>query len=159
MNAKELIGLLNPKIQGWANHHRHVCATATFNYVDNAIYKAIWRWTFRHHSGKGRRWIRQKYFYQDKDRNWVFRAMIEKRGITVPLDLVKAAKTAIKRHIKIRAEATPFNPAYHCYLDKRISEREKGKKSRNKPRWWLCWWELLEPKNRTEKAGSLAWAL
>ncbi len=160
MKTEDLIGFLNPKIRGWANFHRHVCSTATFAYVDKAIFEAIWRWALYRHSNKGRRWIRQTYFRKDNDRDWVFSTRIKKPGETVLLDLARTARTTIKRHIKIRAEATPFDPAYQEYLSKRISEQEDAKKSRSRPRWWLCWWEeLYKPRKRREKFGSLAVAL
>jgi len=151
VTTEELIYILNPKIRGWVNHYRHVCSKKTFSYVDYRIFEAIWRWAVRRHKNprKGKQWIRRKYFHSNKNRHWVFSAVIKKKGLKTTCELVTASQTPIKRHIKIRAAATPFDPAYHEYLGKRISERENAKKSRKKPMWWLCWWDLLEPQNRT----------
>lgn len=51
----DLIAMLNPIIQGWANYHRHVAAKATFRKMDSEIWRALWRWATRRHPGKGRR--------------------------------------------------------------------------------------------------------
>jgi len=42
--AGNLIAQLNPKIRGWANYHRHVVSSETFNKVDHAIFLALWQW-------------------------------------------------------------------------------------------------------------------
>lgn len=120
--TEELIRLLNPKIRGWANYHQHVCAKRTFNYVDNAIFWTLWRWCKRRHPNKGKRWVKSKYFRKDKLRDWIFTTKVkDNSGKTHYLDLLCASKTPIKRHIKLKAEATPFDPAYQGYLDRRLA--------------------------------------
>ena len=37
MSAADLIDLLNPKIRGWANYHRHVVSSRTFSSVDQHL--------------------------------------------------------------------------------------------------------------------------
>jgi RNA-directed DNA polymerase len=44
-----------------------------------------------------------------------------------PLSLIQIAQTPIKRHVKIRSEATPYDPQYQSYL----AERKPKKESRN----------------------------
>ena len=145
--TEDLIHKLNPKIQGWANYYRHVCAKEAFSYIDHEIFNSIWRWAVRRHPHKGARWIKNRYFRRETLRNWIFSTPIkDSLGNKRHLDLVETSKTAIKRHIKIRAEATPYDPAYHEYLSKRIFERESAKKSNKRPIWWLCWWNFLTPK-------------
>ncbi len=118
---EDLIRQLNPKVRGWANYYRHVCSKRIFNYVDNAIFWALWRWCKRRHPKKGVRWIKDKYFHKDKLRNWVFSAKIQdKDGNKSYLNLIKAADTPIRRHVKIRAEVTPYNPIYREYLNERL---------------------------------------
>ena len=42
MSAADLIDLLNPKIRGWANYHRHVVSSRIFSSVDHSIfYKSV----------------------------------------------------------------------------------------------------------------------
>jgi RNA-directed DNA polymerase len=120
VKVEELIQILNPKIRGWVNYYRHVCAKKTFSYVDNAIFWALWRWCKRRHPKKGRRWIKNRYFRSDKLRNWVFSTEIKgKDNKKFYLNLIQADKTPIRRHIKIKADATPYDPIYQEYLDKR----------------------------------------
>jgi RNA-directed DNA polymerase len=70
--AGHLIAQLNPVIRGWARYHRHVVSKDTFSSVDDAIFRALWRWAKRRHPKKGARWVRQKYFRRSGDRHWVF---------------------------------------------------------------------------------------
>jgi RNA-directed DNA polymerase len=119
--TENLIHLLNPKIRGWANYHRYSCAKKTFSYVDYCIYKALWRWISRRHPGKGAKWRRQKYFRNHKSRNWIFTARISKGdGERAHIDLLSASSITIRRHIKIRANATPFDPDYTEYFERRL---------------------------------------
>ena len=156
--TEDLIRQLNSKIQGWANYYRHVCAKKTFAYVDHNIFKALWRWAVRRHPNKSAKWVKNRYFRQEELRNWMFSTKSrDKHGNKQYLDLIEASKTVIKRHIKICAKATPYDPACHEYLSKRTS-RESAKKSNKRATWWLCWWELFSPK-RTAKTGSPTAAL
>ena len=44
MYAADLIDLLNPKIRGWANYHRHVVSSRIFSSVDRSIFYNLWQW-------------------------------------------------------------------------------------------------------------------
>lgn len=134
-----LIRLLNQKIRGWANYHRNVCAKQAFNKVDNAIFIALWSWAKRRHSNKGIHWIKAKYFRSIEQRNWMFHTKVkDKFGKTKFLDLIETSYIPIKRHIKFKAAATPYDPIYHGYLDMRL--RIEGRT----PNWWLVWWDSLK---------------
>jgi len=133
VKTEYLIHLLNPMIRGWTNYHCHVCSKATFSYVDSKIFQVIWRWCVRRHPNKGVRWVKDKYFRSNKLRNWIFSEKIkDKHGKSVFIDLIKAAKTVIKRHIKIRSAATPYDPDFKEYFEKRIENRKEIEKYLNK---------------------------
>jgi RNA-directed DNA polymerase len=118
--TENLIQQLNIKLRGWANYYRHVVAKETFGHVDNAIFKAILRWINRRHPLKSNKWKRKKYFRSDGLRRWIFSAPAKDQdGQKFFLDLFKAGKIPIRRHIKIRAEATPYNPSFKEYFLKR----------------------------------------
>lgn len=128
--TENLIYLLNPKIRGWTNHFRHSCAKETFSYVDCQIYKALWRWACRRHAGKSASWIKRKYYRSQGLRNWIFFSKSEKRSNeSTYVDLFTASSVAIKRHIKIRAEATPYDPRFIEYFKKRSRNGLKKKQS------------------------------
>ena len=108
-----VIWQLNAKIRGWANYHRHAIAKKTFGYVDYQIFLALWSWAKRRHPNKGARWIRRRYFRSKGLRNWVFSVSThDKEGNVSHLDLFPAANIKITRHVKIRAAATPYDPAF-----------------------------------------------
>lgn len=118
--TENLIHLLNPKIRGWANHFRHSCAKKTFSYIDHCVYRMLWNWCRRRHSGKYAAWIKKKYFRSQGLRNWIFFAKTSKDdGTDKYIDLFKASSVGIKRHIKIKAVATPYDPLFTGYFNKR----------------------------------------
>src|SRR5947208_5206918 len=125
--AYGLIALLNPKIQGWANYHRHGASSKTFVRVDWAIEKALWQWAKRRHPKKGTHWIQKRYFCQIGSKNWCFFGTAKsKDGQTVQKVLCTAASTPIVRHTKIKGACNPYDPAWTPYL----SERQEAKMKR-----------------------------
>lgn len=109
-STEVLIRQLNARIRGWANYYRHVVSKNTFDLVDHRIFEAIWRWTMRRHTGKGKRWLRKKYFRSEGLRHWIFSTKVkDETGDSQYLDLFRASSVAIKRHIKIRAKANPLD--------------------------------------------------
>lgn len=117
MTHGDLIERLNPVIRGWAAYHRNQVASDAFKRVDHAIWEILWRWACRRHHHKPRQWVKDKYFPREGTRNWVFRAvMTDDAGQTKVVRLFHAADLAIRRHVKIRADANPFDPIWDSYL-------------------------------------------
>ena len=128
-----LIAQLNPMIRGWANYHRHAASKQTFVKVDHAIFQMLWRWACRRHPNKGSRWVKTKYFHSIDQRNWVFSGKLsDSKGKSYPVRLVKAADVAIKRHVKIKGEANPYDPAWEQYFEHRsgvkMADNLKGRR-------------------------------
>jgi len=118
--AADLIRQLNPKIRGWANYHRHTMNKSTFARVDHEIFSSLWRWARRRHLRKPARWRKQKYFAQHGDQHWsFFGEMWDGEGQPSKIWLLRASSTPIKRHIKIRTDANPYDPAYETYFEER----------------------------------------
>jgi RNA-directed DNA polymerase len=118
--AGHLITMLNPIIRGWANYHCHVVSSEIFHAVDNAIFKALWRWVKRRHPNKGKKWIKKKYFKTIENRNWVFFGLFtDKQGIR-EVQLLSTSSIKIKRHHKILNEANPYDPRWEEYFEKRL---------------------------------------
>lgn len=121
---ENLIGVLNPVIRGWANYHRHIVASRTFADVDYAIWWALWRWARRRHPRKGARWVRSHYFRSIGAENGVFCATVRKpQGSQVVIRLFKASHLRIVRHVKVRWDANPFDPACDEYYEQRKRAR------------------------------------
>lgn len=151
--TEDLIHNLNQKIRGWSNYYRHVCSKRTFNYVDSQIFQSIWRWATRRHPEKGKQWIKTKYFRHSGNKRWEFSTVItNKSGNRTEVKLLSASSTPIKRHVKIKAESTPYDSAYHTYLGERLQKRLRERQNPTRPKWWLLWRMLLNIKDT--KAGS-----
>ena len=117
--AENLIRLLNPIIRGWTQYHRHVVSKAVFSAIDHFIFKILWRWAKRRHPNKSAHWVKDKYFRAHKERNWIFFGEGNSSSKWEAW-LYTAARTSIRRHVKIRGEANPYDPAWEMYFEKRL---------------------------------------
>jgi len=117
VKQSRLISLLNPVIRGWVNYHKADVAKVIFGSVDFEIWKCLWQWARRRHPNKGVKWIKNKYFVRQGARDWVFACHEEATGKE---RLFIAKETPIRRHVKIKAEANPFDPAWEEYFEARI---------------------------------------
>jgi RNA-directed DNA polymerase len=129
VSAVTLIEILNPKIRGWANYYRHVVSKRTFGYVDSQIFASIWQWCKRKHPKKNQHWIKAKYFDSIGNQNWVFHARYKNddQG-RKRVNLIKAELTPIVRHVKIKADATPYTEEYQEYFKQRLAKAKESKK-------------------------------
>ena len=119
--AGNLILQLNPIIKGWVNYHQHVCSKRTFSFIDHAIFKALWQWAVRRHGNKGLRWIKDKYFKVVGRQKWVFTGEFRSEGGKPKIiRLASAARTPIRRHVKIRGDANPYDPTWEMYFEHRL---------------------------------------
>jgi RNA-directed DNA polymerase len=117
--AGDLIAYLNPVIRGWANYHRHVVSSKTFSKVDAEIFKALWRWARRRHLRKGAKWVRSKYFGTPRGRTWTFQGEAYIRGERRTARLFYAGDVEIRRHVKVKGEANPYDPTWGSYFERR----------------------------------------
>jgi RNA-directed DNA polymerase len=116
-SAADLIDELNPKIRGWANYHRHVVSKRTFDRADHEIFSSLWRWARRRHPKKSPHWLKQKYFGLRQGRDWsFFGETCDDEGQPNKVWLYYAKSTPIQRHVKVKGEANPYDPAYETYF-------------------------------------------
>jgi RNA-directed DNA polymerase len=115
--TENVISLLNPVITGWANYHKGAVAKEVFSYIDSQVWKKIWKWAIRRHPNKGRKWIKEKYFKTIGNQNWNFFGNFE-GGQSIILE--NMSSVAIVRHVKIQADANPYDPKYEQYFEKRL---------------------------------------
>ena len=116
LSQQELIGKLNPIIQGWGNYYSHVVSKEVFYRCDQVLINQIKRWAYRKNTDKSREWIWNKYFIRDGSRNWIFGFEYVCGGIKDKFTLRKLADIPIRRHIKVKCEANPFAPSWNGYL-------------------------------------------
>jgi RNA-directed DNA polymerase len=114
-----LISRINSKIRGWANYYRSCVAKECFNYIDTVVFNTLWRRLKRKHSNKNITWIREKYFTRIGSRDWCFFCEVKTKKGHKLLTLIKAARIKIKRHLKIKGKATPYDEDYASYFSKR----------------------------------------
>ena len=123
VKTETLIYLLNPKIRRWANYFRHVVSSKVFSYFDDQIFRALFNWAKRRHPNKGIQWVEDKYYRSEGSRNWIFSEEVNKTSGKVKyVDLFKASQVKITRHVKIQADATPFDSDFFDYFIKRVKK-------------------------------------
>lgn len=125
LNQEELIKKLNPVLRGWANYHRHSICSDSFAQLDSHVWNRVFRWARRRHPNKTGQWIANRYFIHLPKQSWIFQDKASgKRLIRV------AAAIKCKRHIKIKAEANPFDEAWEDYFlqrqQRKALEKTKG---------------------------------
>jgi RNA-directed DNA polymerase len=122
LTAGQLIEQLHPKILGWALYHRHASSAHTLARVDDVIFRKLWRWARRRHRRKPKAWIAARYFTQPGDDRWRFRGTIwDEDGGKHTVFLRHARSTSIRRHVKIRGDANPYDPAWELYFEERVA--------------------------------------
>ena len=134
-----LISQLNRLLRGWAQYHRHVVSKETFAAVDAAVFKAVWQWAKRRHPTKSAGWVRAHYFRAQGHRRWVLTGEVATgAGATRPIRLFSALRVPIVRHVKVRAEANPYDPAWECYFEERLGVTMKHALARER-RYGTLW--------------------
>jgi len=121
-----LIHSLNRRLTGWVNCFRSSVSSRVFSKVAQVIFRTLFRWGYKRHARKGKRWIVKQYFTPIGRDNWWFYCMTKnKNGKSIPLYLKYAADTKIRRHVKVKSAATPFDPLYKQYFKEREQERKR----------------------------------
>jgi RNA-directed DNA polymerase len=124
LSAGQLIKMLNLRIKGWANYHRHVASKRAFTKIDSAIHQTLWQWAYRRHNNKSREWVMKKYFKTVGGDHWVFFGQIATKDKQMKeICLFSAARVPIVRHAKIKAAANPYDLEWESYFEQRIAEQ------------------------------------
>jgi len=86
---RELIGILQPKVSGFANYYKAVHSSKAFSRLDMLIWKRLYQWALRRHPLKGKKWVANKYFCIVNGRKWTF---AEIKGKGKDREIVKSLK-------------------------------------------------------------------
>ena len=119
LNQEVLLRQLNPIIRGWANYYRHGASKRTFKRLDHFVFWQLWRWAKQRHPHKSATWKQRKYFSAGPQKGLFSVRLTKEKGKSQVLALYLAASTKIKRHIKIRGAANPYDPQYTRYFEQR----------------------------------------
>ena len=123
---ESIINHLNPLLRGWGNYY-HGVSKRVYGYVDDQIWKALWRWCRKRHPNKGAKWVARKYFKSHQGRQWTFFTKTKnRRGQPKTLTLFKATDLPIQRHIKVKGKASPDDPSLHDYWQHRQTQSGKA---------------------------------
>ena len=97
---------------------RHVVSTQTFHTLDYVLWKALWRWAVRRHPKKSRRWVAERYFQTFSSRRWVFACTTSRHPHEERewVKLAAASDTKIRRHVKVKADANPYDSEWTSYF-------------------------------------------
>jgi len=106
---KAVIEKLNPIIRGWCNYHKVVCAKKVFQGCDSRLYAQLMEWARKRHQKKGKYWIVEKYWHHVDGKQWVFAAPVQTEEGMSLVKLRSHNQTAIQRHVKVRASASPYD--------------------------------------------------
>ena len=85
---------------------------------------AIFTARLRRHPTRNKQWVKQTYFPKVGTRDWVFTGLMEGRNhkphsLLRPLHLFRLSKVPIRRHIKIKSDANPYDPVWEPYFEAR----------------------------------------
>jgi RNA-directed DNA polymerase len=118
-----LIKKLNQTPRGWGNYHRYVVASEAFSRMDTYVYEELWRMIRCRHSNKSERWLAKKYWLASGRRR-VFSATSETRKGKRLYEVVRLSSLGIRRYLKVKADANPYQQEYAAYFWRRRHDKE-----------------------------------
>ncbi|WP_287877076.1 group II intron maturase-specific domain-containing protein, partial [Acidovorax sp.] len=121
--TETLIKRLNPILKGWARYHQGVVAKATFSKLDHQIFWRLMRWGHRRHPRKTRQWIYDHYWDNSGTRRQFAGTDVDRWDEKVQVRLYQLADTKIVRHVKVKGDYNPFDPAWEAYGEKLRRDR------------------------------------
>lgn len=109
-----LLSKLNRLVRGWGNYHRFTSSGTVFCETDYYLRQGIWRWIKRQHKGKRLRKHLTKYFAKGL---WTHSAWTrDGEGPKRLIELVRFSALGLRRHIKVRGAANPYDPQHADYF-------------------------------------------
>ena len=117
-----LITRVNQTIRGWANYHRHVVSSRAYSRVDTYVFHQLWRMLHRRHPEKSKGWLIRRYWSAAGKNRFAVRTVYKEKPTL--LQVYPAFTTGIRRHIKIRADANPYEPEDAGYFWRRRHKRD-----------------------------------
>jgi RNA-directed DNA polymerase len=123
---EDVIDTLNPVITGWSNYHQPVVSSEIFKKLDSIIWNMLWHWAKRRHPEKSNKWIADRYWHSEGNRNWVFSEGDK--------NLKLLSDTKIVRHMKLKLDMNPYLDKDY-FISRKIKQGVKKLKSLAKSTW------------------------
>ena len=111
-----LIKKLNEVLRGWANYHRHVVSSEAFSRIDTYVFEQLRSMVSKRHPNKPKKWLYRKYWTAAEGKHTFAVIAKIKEGVKKVYQVVRICSIGIKRHIKIKAAANPYDPEYASYF-------------------------------------------
>lgn len=125
-SGEELIRQLNPIMRGWCNYHRHVCSSRTFWKLTDYVFHRLISWARRKHRGKNMVYFKTRYFADRGGHAWVFSVARQRAdGMLERVYLEYPSHIHIERHVKVKSDANPYDPAWESYFEARGFSRTR----------------------------------
>ncbi len=83
------------------------------------------RWSYRRHTNKSRKWVKDKYFIKVGNRDWTFGFKYNLCGKDDILALERLADIPIRRYVKVKCEANPYDTAWDAYFVRRKLKKNR----------------------------------
>ena len=119
-----LIKKLNQVLRGWANYHRHVVSSEAFSRIDTYVFEELWRMLRKRHPRKSKTWLFREY-WNNTERKHIFAVKsTTRKGVEKVYQVIRICSIGIRRHIKIKAAANPYDPEFAKYFWTRRNVKE-----------------------------------
>ena len=103
-SQEQVINALNPVIRGWTAYYSTVASSHTFSKMSSILHQKLFGWAKRRRKrGQNNTEVVSKYWGVNRGKGWRFMTPDDKYV------LEKHQDTQIKRHIKIKAERSPYD--------------------------------------------------
>jgi RNA-directed DNA polymerase len=106
VSQERLIQTLNPVIRGWALSKRTQISSRIFQELDAYLWLHLWKWARKRHPKMSKIQLKEKYWHTVGTQNWVFGVKV---GDEVRIRLQLHSKISIRRHVKVKGAASPFD--------------------------------------------------
>jgi len=111
IRQEAVIEYLNPILRGIGNYYKHGASKRVFSYIDDQIWRILWKWSLRRHPKKGKTWVKRKYYRTLRGRKWTFSAEVkDRRGNKETIAIFKLMDIPIERHVKVKGTSSPDDP-------------------------------------------------
>lgn len=128
--TEDLLRQLNLRLRGWGLYYRHVVASRSFGWVDEQVRRALLAWARRRHPNKSPAWRRRHYWLPVPGHPPQFAAVSSRAdGSRVRTALVRLGSLGIRRHVKVRSEATPYDPHFDAYFAARAARHRERRRA------------------------------
>ena len=98
-------------------------ASEAFSLIDTFVYEQLWKMIRKRHRKKSSEWLANHYWTHGK-RRWMFSIKGQNKKGPCIYQVIRLSSLGIKRYIKIKADANPYDPKYGYYFWRRRNQKE-----------------------------------